>query len=170
MHITTLMNARGAKELTGPGAMKRRRAAMLQGVKKTAAEMERHHKRKEMVRRGASLSGAGTHPTKLTARTNTLSRSYSVRIDKNALLAGYGSDARIAPVHEFGATIRTSRYIAKGNPTAGTSDCSTLTKQILDCIAPRVTIFNATLYAVLLGLSLRIVSSFQNTGPEALLT
>jgi len=109
MHITTLMNARGAKELTGPGAMKRRRAAMLQGVKKTAAEMERHHKRKEMVRRGASLSGAGTHPTKLTARTNTLSRSYSVRIDKNALLAGYGSDARIAPVHEFGATIRTKR-------------------------------------------------------------
>jgi len=109
MHIETMMGASGALELTGSRALKRRRAAMLRGVRKVAAEIQRHHKRKEMVRKGGRLATASSHATKLTRRTGTLSRSYSIRLDEHNLAAMYGSDSIVAPVHEFGATIRTKR-------------------------------------------------------------
>lgn len=85
------------------------------GLLKALATVQKHHKEKEIIRnvgRGANLTGKDAvppHPEKLTSRTGTLSKSYTIELVEASLRASYGSNLEYAPVHEYGSSARNIR-------------------------------------------------------------
>jgi hypothetical protein len=104
---------KGIDEISGVAGHRRARAGLLEGIKKSLADIERHHKRSEMIRKAGGRLSSGDivppDPYRITVRTGTLSRSYTRRIDKQALIGSYGSDLVYAPVHEFGSPAKNIR-------------------------------------------------------------
>jgi phage gpG-like protein len=81
-----------------------RRESIKEALRKAGAVIQRHHKTKEFVSgrgKGTNLMTQPPHPTKLTHRTRTLSKSYTI-IFPNEYTMSYGSDVKYSAVHEFG--------------------------------------------------------------------
>lgn len=101
--LGAIMKTQAATQIAGQSGHGRVWGGAGKGLRKALALIERHHKRKEWVRSsGGRLSGAAVHPTKLTIRTGTLSKSYTRQIAEKMLRGSYGSDLVYAPVHEYG--------------------------------------------------------------------
>ena len=106
MDLSFLIKDQDIRQISGAKGHRRMRKGAAAGLRKCLAMIERHHKRKEMIRGGARLSSGdkqAAHPDKLTVRTGMLSRSYTRRIVEAELKGYYGSDLVYAPVHEFGS-------------------------------------------------------------------
>lgn len=102
MDLTAIIKDQMVRSIVGERGHKRLRKGAVEGLRRALADIERHHKRAEMIRGG----GGPPHPDKLTLRTGVLSRSYTRRIVEAELKGYYGSDLVRALVHEFGSAAR----------------------------------------------------------------
>lgn len=101
--IGVLAEIKGGGRGTATAMQKTARDGFWNGIRKSLALMERHHKRKEWVAKsGGRLATQDADPVRLTVRTGSLKRSYGSRLDKMKMIGSYGSDLVYAPIHEYG--------------------------------------------------------------------
>ena len=107
MELLAQIKGEAVYRIAGPKGFKAINKGAIAGLWKCLGTVERHHKRKEMIRKsGGRLMGKNAqppHPVKLTIRTGSLSKSYTGRVVERTLKGYYGSDLTYAPVHEFGS-------------------------------------------------------------------
>jgi len=98
------LNLKDVRALMSGEAMSEARKGTAKAIGKGLALMQRHHVKREMVRKkGKGIGGA--KPPKLNMRTGELVRSYQIHHIKNRLQGSYGSDLPRAVKLEKGGDI-----------------------------------------------------------------